>query len=99
MPDIPGNNTTTASITVGGVVNDVLEVNGDHDWFRITLTAGQKVTITVDGLTLEDSYVKILDLDRSLYLCHLGSASSRPLAEQPGIGPICLDPLSAAQWV
>ena len=58
MPDIPGNSSTTANITIGGTANDVLEVNNDHDWFRITLTAGQKITITVDGLTLEDPLVQ-----------------------------------------
>ena len=41
MPDIPGNSSTTAVITVDGApINDVLEINGDHDWVRITLTAG-----------------------------------------------------------
>ena len=61
MPDIPGNSSTTASITVGGTANEVLETIGDHDWFRITLTAGQKVTITVDGISLEDPLVRILN--------------------------------------
>ncbi|MEO8141377.1 MAG: M10 family metallopeptidase C-terminal domain-containing protein, partial [Sphingomicrobium sp.] len=62
MPDIPGNSSTTSVITVdGAAINDVLEVNGDHDWVRITLTAGQKVTISVDGITLDDSYLRIRD--------------------------------------
>jgi hypothetical protein len=61
LPDIPGNSSTTASITVGGTANEVLETIGDHDWFRITLTAGQKVTITVDGISLEDPLVRILN--------------------------------------
>jgi hypothetical protein len=60
LPDIPGNSSTTATITIGGTANDVLEVKADHDWFRITLTAGQKITITVNGVTLEDPYVRIL---------------------------------------
>ena len=45
---------------------------------------------------LKDSYVKTLDLDRSLYLGHLGCAANRPLAEQPGLSPICLGCGSAA---
>ena len=62
MPDIPGNSSTTTVITVGGApVNDVLEVNGDHDWVRIDLVAGQKVTISVDGITLDDSYLRVRD--------------------------------------
>ncbi len=60
MPDIPGNQTTTSVITVDGApVNDVLEVIGDHDWVRIELVAGQKIVISVDGITLEDSLVSI----------------------------------------
>ena len=60
MPDIPGNASTTTVITVDGApINDVLESNGDHDWVRIELVAGQKITISVDGITLEDSLVSI----------------------------------------
>ena len=57
--DIPGNSSTTASITVGGSVSNTLELLGDHDWFRISLTAGQSITVLVDGITLEDPYVYI----------------------------------------
>jgi serralysin len=59
LPDIPGDNTTTATISVGGTVSSTLETLGDHDWFRITLTAGQSITVFVDGTTLEDSYLRI----------------------------------------
>ncbi|MEO7410339.1 MAG: FG-GAP-like repeat-containing protein [Sphingomicrobium sp.] len=62
MPDIPGNSSTTTVITVGGVaVSDQLEFIGDHDWVRIELTAGQKITISVDGITLDDSYLRVRD--------------------------------------
>ena len=54
MPDIPGNNTTTATIAVGDTVSSTLEVLGDHDWFRITLTAGQSITVFVDGTMIRD---------------------------------------------
>ena len=59
MVDIPGNSSTTVGIVVGGTVTDSLEVVGDHDWFRITLEAGQTVTITLNGTTLEDPYLRI----------------------------------------
>ena len=58
MVDIPGNSSTTAGIVVGGTVTGSLEVVGDHDWFRITLEAGQTVTITLNGTTLEDPYLR-----------------------------------------
>src|SRR5215212_9600754 len=59
MPDVPGNSSTTATISVGGTVNGTLETLGDHDWYRITLTAGQSITVFVDGTTLEDPYLYI----------------------------------------
>ena len=60
MADIPGNSTTTATISVGGTVSGTLETLGDHDWFRIQLTAGQSITITLNGVTLVDPYLRIL---------------------------------------
>lgn len=61
MPDIPGNSSTNSTITVGGSASDVLETVNDHDWFRIELVAGQKITITLNGITLVDPYVRVRD--------------------------------------
>ena len=61
MVDIPGDSTTSRTITVGGSLSDQLEVVGDHDWVRINLTAGQSITVALDGLTLEDPYLRIRD--------------------------------------
>ena len=61
MPDIPGNISTTSVITVGGSLSDALEINGDHDWIRVDLVAGQKITITLNGITLEDPYLRLYD--------------------------------------
>ena len=66
MVDIPGNSSTTAGIVVGGTVTGSLEVVGDHDWFRITLEAGQTVTITLNGTTLEDPYLRIRNASGTL---------------------------------
>ena len=57
MVDIPGNSGTTADVVIGTPIQDQLELSADHDWFRIALSAGQKVTIAVNLITLEDSYV------------------------------------------
>ena len=59
MTDIPGDTSTTATLSVGGSTSNSLETVGDHDWFRITLTVGQPVAITVNGVTLEDPYLYI----------------------------------------
>ena len=66
MPDIPGNSSTTTVITIGGTVSDVLEVIGDHDWIRVDLVAGQKVTITLNGITLVDPYLRLRDASGNL---------------------------------
>ncbi len=46
---------------MGDSVIGALEVTGDHDWFRIELTAGQSITISLEGVTLEDPYLRIRD--------------------------------------
>ena len=61
MPDIPGDQSTTATIAVGGTATGDLEAVGDRDWFAVTLTAGQAVTILVNGITLDDPYLYIRD--------------------------------------
>ncbi|HEX8841755.1 MAG TPA: pre-peptidase C-terminal domain-containing protein, partial [Sphingomicrobium sp.] len=61
MTDIPGNSSTTATVTVGSTTSGTLETTGDHDWYRITLTAGQAITVTINGVTLEDPYLYIRD--------------------------------------
>ena len=61
MVDVPGNSTTGVTIAVGATIDNQLEMTGDHDWYRVQLTAGQKVTIAVNLLTLEDSYVYLRD--------------------------------------
>jgi hypothetical protein len=59
VPDIPGDSSTTATISVGGTITNDLETPGDHDWFKITLTAGQSITVNLNGITLEDPYLII----------------------------------------
>jgi hypothetical protein len=61
VADIPASTTTTASISVGGSVAGTIEALGDHDWFRIQLTAGQAITITLNGTTLQDPFLRILN--------------------------------------
>ncbi|MEM7057288.1 MAG: M10 family metallopeptidase C-terminal domain-containing protein [Pseudomonadota bacterium] len=64
---IPSNTSTGASISVGQTVLETLETNGDRDWFRIELEAGQRVTIELDGVNhsgsslgaLADPYVRL----------------------------------------
>lgn len=59
MPDILGNSSTTATLSVGGSAVSSIDTNGDHDWFAINLTAGVQVTMTVFGITLEDPFLNL----------------------------------------
>ena len=61
MPDIAANTSTTGTITVGGSTINTIDVSGDHDWFKINLVAGQAITVTLNGVTLEDPFLRILD--------------------------------------
>ena len=60
---IPGNSTTTASVTVGGpAVAGVLDVVGDHDWYAVTLTAGQSYLLRTNptgGANDPDTYLRL----------------------------------------
>ncbi len=63
-PDIPGDTTTTATISVGGSVDGDLDFVGDRDWYKITLTAGQSIQIALSGTgatPVGDTYVRIRD--------------------------------------
>ena len=61
MADIPGDQTTTTSISLGGSLNSAIDVVGDHDWIAINLVAGQAVDIGITLGTLQDSYLTIRD--------------------------------------
>ncbi|GAA4742149.1 hypothetical protein GCM10023264_04090 [Sphingomonas daechungensis] len=61
MVDIPNNNTTTTTIAVGGSVVNTIETVGDHDWIKINLTAGQAITVALNGITLGDPFLQIRD--------------------------------------
>lgn len=41
---------TTATIAAGSSVDVVIDTNGDHDWYRITLTAGQSYVFTTQSI-------------------------------------------------
>lgn len=62
--DTPGDSSTPAEIVVGGSITDTLEVVGDHDWFRIELTEGQTISITLEGSGIDplaDPYLRLRD--------------------------------------
>ena len=61
LVDIPGSVSTSTTITVGGSTTSTIETVGDRDWFRINLTAGQEITVTLRGIALDDPLLRIRD--------------------------------------
>ena len=64
---VPGDLSTTSTISVGGTVNGTIETFGDHDWYKITLSAGQSISIAVGGTSAAfpgedlDTYLRFRD--------------------------------------
>ncbi|RYY44911.1 MAG: hypothetical protein EOP59_05370 [Sphingomonadales bacterium] len=43
---VPGDTSTTATLAVGAAVDVIIETLGDHDWYAVTLVAGQRYTFS-----------------------------------------------------
>jgi serralysin len=51
-PDlVPASTATTSTINSGGSVEVSIDTLGDHDWYRVTLIAGQTYTIHTSAIT------------------------------------------------
>ncbi|QIK79187.1 matrixin family metalloprotease [Sphingomonas piscis] len=64
MVDVPGDGSTTSTIGIGDTVAGTIETAGDHDWYRITLTAGQRIEVQMTiagGTPMEDPFLRIRD--------------------------------------
>ena len=60
--DIPGDNSSSSSVNIGGSYAGTFETAGDWDWIQVELVAGETYTITVDGAGANanaDPYVTI----------------------------------------
>jgi FG-GAP-like repeat/Bacterial pre-peptidase C-terminal domain len=51
VDDFPADATTTAGVSIGGSTRGNLENTGDHDWFRVQLTAGVQYRLDLQGET------------------------------------------------
>src|SRR5439155_23786001 len=61
VTDIVGNSSTTAIVTLGSETSSAIGALGDHDWYQITLGAGQTITITATGGGSLDTYLNVYD--------------------------------------
>jgi serralysin len=76
MADIPGSTATTATLTLGTSRLNQIEVASDQDWFRLELTAGQTVRISLSGASgglagstaLEDTFLRLRGSSGSILL-------------------------------
>jgi hypothetical protein len=48
---VPGGPSTTATLAMGGSVDVVIETLGDHDWYSVSLTAGQTYIFTTQSIS------------------------------------------------
>src|SRR5262249_42475706 len=61
---IPATVSTTATLSLGGSAIGFVDTPGDHDWYKVTLTAGQTYVFTEQGsggTPLQDSYLELYD--------------------------------------
>ena len=64
--DYDNTTSTNGYLEVGGTVEGTLEVNGDRDWLRINLVAGNVYSFAVEGQTLDDTYLRFYDSNGTL---------------------------------
>ncbi len=96
---VPGDLSTTATIGVGGTVNGTIETFGDHDWYKITLSAGQSISIFLDGTSTAspgfelDTYLNFRDASGNIiaYNDDAGGLSSILQLTAPSAGTYYID--------
>ena len=66
VDDYADNTSTTGYLAVGGSTTGNLEVRGDRDWFAIDLQAGAQYRFNLNGNTLSDTYLRLLNSNGNL---------------------------------
>lgn len=64
--DYADNTSTTGYLAVEGSTTGRLEVRGDRDWFAIDLEDGAQYRFNLNGNTLSDTYLRLLDSNGNL---------------------------------
>ena len=60
LGDAIGDNTSSsATIAIGGTLNSLVDHNGDVDYVRVSLVAGQTYTFSLTGGSLSDPYLEL----------------------------------------
>jgi hypothetical protein len=70
---VPGDSSTTQTLSIGIPQTDTIETSGDSDWYRMSVTSGNEYTISLDGFdggssisgflgtSLHDTYLRVYD--------------------------------------
>ncbi|MEB3266447.1 MAG: S8 family peptidase [Cyanobacteriota bacterium] len=61
VDDYAAGSGTTGAVAIGGSSGGNLELNGDHDWFRVAVEAGRTYDFRMTGVGLADPYLRLRD--------------------------------------
>ena len=77
-PDIPGDITTTASLTIDGTVTSEFDRINDDDWHKLEVKADQPYTITMSGGGYSCVYIRNIYDSTGNVVTDLGSGLTKP---------------------
>ena len=77
-PDIPGDITTTASLTIDGTVTSEFDRLNDDDWHKLEVTADQPYIITMSGDAYSCVYIRNIYDSNGNVVTDLGSGLTKP---------------------
>ena len=77
-PDIPGDITTTASLTIDGTVTSEFDRINDDDWHKLEVIADQPYTITMSGGGCSCVYIRNIYDSTGNVVTDLGSGLTKP---------------------
>ena len=76
--DIPGDITTTASLTIDGTVTSEFDRINDDDWHKLQVTADQPYIITMSGDAYSCVYIRNIYDSNGNVVTDLGSGLTKP---------------------
>jgi len=76
VDDYAASTATTGVVAVGGSSSGTLEVKGDHDWFKVSVQAGRTYSFSLNGSTLADPLLTLLDSSGTVLASNDDASSS-----------------------
>jgi serralysin len=66
--DAAAGTSTGYSISVGDTFSGTLSAPGDRDWVAVSLTSGSTYEVSLEGVSLSDTYLRVYDSSGTFYL-------------------------------